>query len=172
MRDMTHVRNARLWKRTLLANPGAGATPANLRNVTPEDIPALGALFFAAFLGTIDDAGQAVTQYESKAKAILAGRYGDWIPAASWAIQETDGLRSACLVCDYKPYGCPVIAVVTTTPSYKRTGDGGMVVKAALMSLAALSYLECCAMITMGNDASERLFETCGFSPEATVRTG
>jgi hypothetical protein len=172
MSNETHERNARLWKRTLLANSAAGVKPANLRNVTPEDVPALGALLFSAFLGTIDDAGQAATQYKSKAAAIVGGRYGEWIPAASWAIEETDGLRSACLVCDYKPYGCPVIAVVATTPSHKRTGEGGSLVDAALLSLVALGYLECCAMITVGNDASERLFESRGFSPEAADRTG
>ena len=172
MTDTMHERNARLWKRTLLANFGVGARPANLRNVTREDIAALGTLFFGAFLGTIDDAGQAVTQYESKAMAIVAGRYGKWIPAASWAIEETDGLRSACLVCDYKPYGCPVIAVVATTPSHKRTGDGGALVDAALLSLVALGYLECCAMVTVGNDASEQLFEKRGFSPETSAPTG
>lgn len=172
MSDRTYERNARLWRRTSLANSGAGARPANLRNVTQEDIPALGALFFGAFLGTIDDAGQAATQYASKAAAIVSGRYGEWIPLASWAIEDTDGLRSACLVCDYKPYGCPVLAVVATKPSHKRMGDGGTLLDAALMSLAALGYLECCAMITVGNDASERLFESRDFSPKATARTG
>ena len=172
MPDETPGRDARLWKRTLLAKSGAGVIPANLRNVTREDVPSLGALLFGAFLGTIDDAGQAMTQYESKATAIVVGRYGEWIPAASWAIEETDGLRSACLVCNYKPYGCPVIAVVATAPSYKRTGDGGRLVDAALLSHGALGYLECCAMITVGNDASEQLFKSRGFSPETAARTG
>jgi hypothetical protein len=101
MPDTTHERDARLWRRTLLAHSGAGARPANLRNVTPEDIPALGALFFDAFLGTIDDAGQSAIQSESKAAAIVGGRYGEWIPTASWAIEETDGLRFAW------PVKCP-----------------------------------------------------------------
>ncbi|MFM0613177.1 GNAT family N-acetyltransferase [Paraburkholderia nemoris] len=172
MADEKHERNARLWKRTLLANSGAGVRPANLRNVTRDDVPALGALLFGAFLGTIDDAGQAITQYESKATAIVAGRYGEWIAAASWAVEGTGGLRSACLVCDYKPYGCPAIAVVATTPSHKRTGDGGRLVDAALWSLGALGYLECCAMVTVGNDASEQLFESRGFSPETAAQAG
>lgn len=125
MPDQTPTRNARLWRRTLLARSGAGVIRANHRNVTREDVSSLGALLFSAFLGTIDDARQAITQYESKATAIVAGRSGEWIPSASWAIEETDGLRSARLLCNYKPYGCPVIAVVATAPSYKRTGDGG-----------------------------------------------
>jgi hypothetical protein len=61
MPDETPGRNARLWKRTLLAKSGAGVIPANLRNVTREDVPSLGALLFGAFLGTIDDAGQAMS---------------------------------------------------------------------------------------------------------------
>lgn len=53
MPNETYERNARLWKRTLLANSGAGVRAANLRSVTREDVPALGALLFGAFLGTI-----------------------------------------------------------------------------------------------------------------------
>jgi len=106
MPETTPKRNARLWKRTLLPSLSDGAQLPKLRNVTPEDIPGLGALFFNAFLGTIDDAGQAESQYASKAMAIVGGRYGEWFPRASWTIEHTVGLRSACLVCDYKPYGC------------------------------------------------------------------
>jgi hypothetical protein len=69
MPDETHERNARLWKRTLLANSGAGVRPANLRNVTREDVPALGALLFGAFLGTIDDAGHGAAQNERVSRA-------------------------------------------------------------------------------------------------------
>jgi len=167
MPDTTHERDARLWKRPLSANPGAGVGLSNLRNVTVDDVPALGTLYFWAFLGTIDDAGEAESQYALKAAAILGGRYGEWIPAASWAIEEAGNILSACLVCDYKPYGCPVIAVVATTPPRKRSGDGGTLMNAALLSLAMLGYTECCAMITMGNDASERLFSSCGFLPKA-----
>ena len=167
MSDPMQKRDARLWKRTLSANPRVGARRFNLRNVTVDDVPALGTLFFGAFLGTIDDADQAESQYASKAAAILGGRYGEWIPAASWAIEEAGNILSACLVCDYKLYGCPVIAVVATTPSRKRSGDGGTLLNAALLSLAMLGYTECCAMITMGNDASERLFSSYGFEPKA-----
>jgi hypothetical protein len=146
--------------------PGAGARPGNLRNVTPEDIAALGALLFSTFPGTIDDAGQPATQYASKVTAIVGGRYGQWIPTASWAVEDTDGFRSACLVCDYEPHGCPVIATVATKPSYKRSGNGGMLVDAGLTSLGALDYLEYCAMVRAGNKASEGIFMSRGFLPQ------
>jgi len=161
---MVHERNARLWKRALLV--GAGLKPPGARNATPEDIPALGELLSNAFLGTTDDSGQVETQYGSKAVAIVGGRYGEWIPAASWVYEQTGSLRSACLVCDYKPYGCPVIAIVATTPSHQRLGHGGTLVDAALRSLAALGYRECCAMISVGNEPSERLFASRGFLPK------
>ncbi|MFM0499722.1 hypothetical protein [Paraburkholderia caffeinilytica] len=167
MSNSTYGRNAQLWKLTLSADRRAEVSLCNLRTVTPKDTPALGTLFFSAFLGTIDDAGETETQYASKARAIVGGRYGEWIPAASWVIEDGGSLRSACLVCDYKPYGCPVVAVVATTPSRKRSGDGGTLIDAALLSLAALGYTECCAMVTIGNEASERLFSSRGFVHEA-----
>jgi hypothetical protein len=143
----------------------------NLRNIKPEDVPALGALLFDAFLGTLDDAGQTEAQYASKATAILGGRYGEWISEASWTIAKTDGLQSACLISDYKPYGCPVVAVIATAPARKRSGDAGILIDAALTSLTALGYRECCAMITVGNGPSERLFLSRGFSSETGLKS-
>jgi hypothetical protein len=104
MSDVTPERNARLWKRTISADSGAGPPLLNLRNVTMADIPALGALFSDAFIRTIDDANQTKAQYVAKATAIVGGRYGEWIPTASWAIEEGGALRSACLVCDTGPH--------------------------------------------------------------------
>lgn len=124
-------------QKTALSPPEDGSAsreiPLRHRVNYAEDIPALGELFFKAFLGTVDDSGQVETQYASKATAVVGGRYGEWIPAASWAYEQAGGLRSACLVYDYKPYGCPVIAIVATTPACKRSGDGGALVDAALL---------------------------------------
>jgi hypothetical protein len=166
MSDTKIGRNARLWKRDLSGYPGAGVTLPNLRGLTMDDVPALGALFFGAFLGTIDDVGQTEAQYEEKAKAILGGRYGEWIATASWAIEDARTLRAACLVCDYTPYGCPAIAIVATSPSRKRSGDAGALVNAVLSSHGSLRYGECCAMVTIGNEASEQLFKGRGFLPQ------
>ena len=103
----THERSAQLWRRTLSDRLlRSVALPAGSRHIQSGDISALALLFFAAFQGTIDDTGQTETQYALKAKAILGGRYGEWISEASWAVEQTSGLQSACLVCDYKPYGC------------------------------------------------------------------
>jgi hypothetical protein len=167
MADATHERIARLWKRTLADDWLADSTTGNLRNIVQGDVPALAGLFFQAFLGTIDDGGQTEAQYVSKTTAILGGRYGQWVPAASWAVEGASGLRSACIVCDYKPYDCPVIAVVATMPACKRLSDAGTLLDAAMHSLRILGHLECCAMITSGNEASERLFASRGFSPVA-----
>ena len=166
----THERSAQLWRRTLSDRfQRSVALPAGLRHIQSGDISALGLLLFAAFQGTIDDTGQTETQYALKAKAILGGRYGEWISEASWAVEQTSGLQSACLVCDYKPFGCPVIAVVATAPTSKRSGSAGTLLDAALATLTALGHSECCAMVTKGNAASERLFETRGFSLHVDV---
>lgn len=171
MSSSIRERSAQLWTRTLSdSRYRPVALSASVRHVQPDDVPALGLLFFAAFHGTIDDVGQTETQYALKAKAILGGRYGEWISEASWIVEQMDGLQSACLVCDYQPYGCPVIAVVATAPGNQRLGTAGTLLDAALATLSALGHSECCAMVTQGNVASERLFGRCGFLPRADVR--
>ena len=95
MPSSTHGRSAQLWKRTLCNSLHRSIVlSASLRRIQSSDISALGMLFFAAFNGTIDDAGQTETQYALKATAILGGRYGEWISEASWTVEQTDGLQS------------------------------------------------------------------------------
>jgi hypothetical protein len=50
------------------------ALSASLRRIKFGDVSALVRLLFAAFHGTIDDAGQTEDQYRLKATAILGGR--------------------------------------------------------------------------------------------------
>ncbi|WP_407854507.1 GNAT family N-acetyltransferase [Burkholderia gladioli] len=170
MPALTHERSAQLWKSTLSGCLHRSVTlSASSRRIQSNDVSALGLLFCAAFQGTIDEAGQTEAQYALKASAILGGRYGEWIAEASWAVEQPDGLLSACLVCNYKPYGCPVIAAVATAPASKRAGAAGTLLDAAMAALAALGHFECCAMITKGNLASERLFESRGFSPHSNA---
>jgi GNAT superfamily N-acetyltransferase len=160
-------RTARLWRRILPSNPSLGQTPPYMREVDRKDAEILGALLFEAFSGTIDDAGQREMHYVQKVEAILDGRYGDWVCAASWNFIDHGTLRSVCLVSDYKPYGCPVIAVVATAPEFRQRGDANTLLDAAVRSLAMLGYSQCCAMVTVGNHASERLFSSCGFVPDS-----
>ena len=62
-----------------------------------------------------------------------------------------------------------VIAVVATAPTSKRSGSAGTLLDAALATLTALGHSECCAMVTKGNVASKRLFESRGFSLHVDV---
>jgi len=162
----TVERSAQLWRRTLSIYPGGEAVRPSFRHLTLDDAPALGALFAGAFSGTVDDMGQTEAQYAAKAKAIINGQYGQWIAKASWVIDEAGTLRAACLVCDYKLYGCPVIAIIGTSPLWKRKGEAAGLMDAVLFSLGILGYAECCAMVTIGNAASEWLFKSRGFSPQ------
>ncbi|CAB3759830.1 hypothetical protein GQ57_34035 [Burkholderia sp. MSh2] len=171
MSSATRERSAQLWKLALSdCAHRAIAQSADLRHIQHGDASALGLLFFTAFHGTIDDIGQTEAQYASKATAILAGQYGQWISEASWTVEQTGGLQSACLVCDYQAYGCPVIAVIASAPGSQRLGAAGALLDAALAKLSALGHSECSAMITNGNVASERLFRSRGFSPHTRSR--
>ena len=60
----------------------------------------------------------------------------------------------------------PVVAIVATAPAHKQSGSARLVIDAALASLSALGYEQCCAMFSVGNVASERLFRGRGFAPE------
>lgn len=73
---------------------------------------------------------------------------------------------AAILVTDYAPYGGSVIALVVVDKAVQQRGMAGALLSHSLAALQRLGHSQCCARITQGNTASERLFLGWGFIPE------
>lgn len=119
-----------------------------------------------AFLGGPDEASEPA--FLAKVSAILAGRYGRLIADASLVHASPSGkLDAAILVTDYADYGGPVVALVVVDKTVQQRGIGALLLSRSLAVLQRLGQAQCCARITLGNSASERLFQGCGFVPAA-----
>ncbi|MBK3787013.1 GNAT family N-acetyltransferase [Burkholderia sp. R-69980] len=165
-------RESRMWRIELTRFDEFAQGGDEVRMVRTDDAVQLGALFFTAFKGTTDDLQQTEADYLAKANALFEGRYGDCILAASSVVERDGKLLSACVVTDYEPFDCPVIAMVATRPSMQGNGMASSLVKASLRNLLIAGHCACCAMITVGNEPSERLFERCGFVPRGIAPPG
>jgi hypothetical protein len=135
----------RKWEFELFAHAAPAACAAVMRDMAKEDVPAIASVMYRAFQGAVDDDGTSEEQAARKVNAIIDGKYGPFIAAAS-RVAIVDGECVAFLLAtDYEPYGMPVIAAVAVAPEYR------------------LGYCRCCAMISPGNGASEALFASTGF---------
>jgi predicted N-acetyltransferase YhbS len=153
----------RKWEFALSIQAAPAARAGAMRGLTRDDVPAIASIMHRAFKGTVDDEGMSEEQTARKVVALIEGKYGPFIEAASF-VAVVDGVCVACLlVTDYAPYGMPVIAVVAVAPEYRGRGYGGLLLRAATQSLMRQGYPHCCAMISPGNATSEALFSSIGF---------
>ncbi|MET1116568.1 MAG: GNAT family N-acetyltransferase [Comamonas sp.] len=159
-------RAARMWRVALASERPHGCGTAALRQVCLQDAAPVAALARQAFLGGPDEASEDVLY--RKVSAILEGSYGRFIPAASFVHASADGaIDAAILVTDYPPYGAPVVALIVVAKRMRQWGIGTALVCHSLGALRQQGHTGCCARITTGNLASERLFQVCGFAPGA-----
>ncbi|MGF6645647.1 GNAT family N-acetyltransferase [Paraburkholderia sp. GAS82] len=153
----------RKWEFELFTHAAPDVCAAVTRAIAREDVPAIASIMYRAFQGTVDDEGMPEERAARKVNAIIDGKYGPFIAAAS-RVAIVDGECAAFLLAtDYEPYGMPVIAAIAVAPEYRRRRYGRLLLQAATQALATLGYCRCCAMISPGNAASEALFVSIGF---------
>jgi predicted N-acetyltransferase YhbS len=162
-RETQLMSSRRKWELELFTHAAPDVCAAVTRAIAREDVPAIASIMYRAFQGTVDDEGMPEEQAARKVNAIIDGKYGPFIAAAS-RVAIVDGECAAFLLAtDYEPYGMPVIAAIAVAPEYRRRRYGRLLLQAATQALATLGYCRCCAMISPGNAASEALFASIGF---------
>jgi L-amino acid N-acyltransferase YncA len=122
----------------------------------------LAPLAYAAFSDTVDSAQ--LELWTSKISSIANGKYGEFLPKASFVAEDACGqLIGAVLATDFPVYQAPVIALIAVTPSAQSRGVGACLLRRCINALAAEGFPLCRAKISLGNEASRRLFLKTGF---------
>lgn len=135
-----------------------------VRSVQHKDAEALAVLMIEAYRGTIDYDGETVEDARGEVAAFLAGERGGPALLAQSYLAEVDGnVAAATLVTAWNDRNCPLIAYVMTDAAWKQQGLGRLLVTESLAALHRQGYGEVRAVITAGNDPSERLFLGLGF---------
>lgn len=140
-----------------LAEPPAGA-----RRPIPEDREALAALMIDAYRGAIDDDGETLDDARAEIDGYFSGTDLAPLLEYSW-VAGAETLDAACLVAHWPARNCALFAYLMTRAAAKGQGLAGRLVAASLRDLAGARHTEARAVITMGNEPSERLFTRLGF---------
>lgn len=135
-----------------------------VRSVQHIDADALAVLMIEAYRGTIDYDGETVDDARAEIQAFLDGERGGPALLAPSRLAEADGqVVAASLVAHWDERQCPFIAYVMTHAAWKQHGLGGRLVKESVNALGQDGHDEVRAVITAGNEPSERLFLGLGF---------
>lgn len=147
--------------------PEAPSPPIlGLRDSRPDDVAPLIRLHQRAyedhfdrylFLTDPDPARNA----ELEMQGILGGRWGEFLPWASWVVDGPDAMVAASLVVR-APYG-PLIADVMVDPSHRGRRLGAAVVGATIRALRGRGESVIVLNVTDGNRRAVRLYERLGF---------
>jgi L-amino acid N-acyltransferase YncA len=122
----------------------------------------LAPLTYAAFADAVDSAS--LELWTGKISSIVNGRYGAFLPTASFVAGDHSGqLIGAVLATDFPLYQAPVIALIAVAPSTQGRGVGSYFLLRCIDALAAEGFAVCQARISLGNEASQRLFRKIGF---------
>lgn len=136
---------------------------AGLRPMARSDASALGRLFHAAYLGTVDDEGESEDDAIAVVTGAFDGEYGEWIAPASMLLEEAGQPVSASLVTRWK--GRPLLAFAVTHPDRKNEGLSRICATAAMQALAQAGYLELDLFVTEANAPARALYRRLGFRP-------
>jgi RimJ/RimL family protein N-acetyltransferase len=145
-------------------DPLAGDLRLRIAVAHPAPVVALADLMIDAYRGTIDYDGETLADATAEVERYLAGTHGV-TPLLNDSRLAFDGdvLAGACLVSQWEQRQCPLIAYVMTRAAWKGHGLAGQLVRASLQALAGRGCAEVRAVITAGNEPSERLFTRLGF---------
>lgn len=151
-----------LWERECSEVEDGTSCEPPVRRFTNGDMKLLAPLAYAAFADTVDSAP--LEQWTRKISSIVNGRYGAFLPTASFVAETPSGqLTGVVLATDFPLYQAPVIALIAVVPSAQGRGVGSYLLLRCIDALAAEGFAVCRARISFGNEASQRLFRKIRF---------
>jgi hypothetical protein len=95
----------------------------------------------------------------------LSGKYGQVLPTASLAIDDTAGLAAAAVITLYQD--TPLLTFSLTHPRRARRGMAACLIRTAARALVSAGHRELRLVVTDGNVPAQRLYRKLGFAQGA-----
>jgi len=137
----------------------------NIRTFEPDDVRALGAVMYHAYLGTVDYDGETLEQAAAEVVKTVEGAYGQFMPACSKVAVDGDSIVSATLITRFQD--TPFVAFTFTDPAFSRRGLAQRCMQAAMSELFARGERELRLLVTLANAPAVKLYTGLGFKLES-----
>jgi ribosomal protein S18 acetylase RimI-like enzyme len=154
-------------KRHLMTRKTSGfseVTFPGASSISAEHAEILGTLMVEAYRGSIDYDGETVDQSIEEVRETLLGKYGRFIPEASFVVMSEKRAISAIVFVDFKKENMPLLAFTMTHPDFKGKGLSKKLIGLSLNQLEKMNFQECCLVVTEGNQPAQGIYEKLGFT--------
>ena len=133
----------------------------DIRPMVRADTQRLGALFYSAYVGTVDYEGETPTEAVGAVEATFSGEFGEFIDGASMVLEREGQHLSASFMTLWQDR--PLLAFAVTDPAHKGRGLSRRCTSAAMNALARLGYPELDLFVTETNEPAIALYRSLGF---------
>ena len=131
------------------------------RTPNSSDTEMLAQLILQAYRNTIDDEEETIEDARQEIQMLFKGEYGALLTNCSDVVAYEDKLISATLLTLWQD--APLIAFTMTHPEWKRMGLARKGLKRTINRLLQAGYKELYLVVTRGNYAAEKFYESFGF---------
>ena len=156
----------RRLKMRLALTPFEVAARWPVRQVAPDNAPALAALMYAAYRGTIDDEGETEEDTLREVEATLRGQYGPLLGDCSFWIEDQPAGLAICATLLTLWRDGPLLAFVMTHPDAKGRGMATYLIQRSANALLERGERELYLAVTEGNAPAQHVYERLGFRVE------
>jgi ribosomal protein S18 acetylase RimI-like enzyme len=149
--------------------PGASSVQRDdgipIRNVTPNDLPALAELLVVAYAGTIDDLGQTPAEaLEELEQHTIGGAVGE--PLWDCSLVAVDAGTPVAVVLTTNEDSHPLFAYVYTHPDFQRRGMATSLLQRCMKALHKRGFDHVRLRVALANERARRVYERLGFAEE------
>lgn len=147
--------------------PAPEARPSTAaRTIATTDLEALGTLFHAAYVGTVDYEGESVQEARAAVLATFQGEFGAYVPGASMLVEQAGVPIAATFITMWQ--GKPLLAFAVTCPQHKGRGHCQACTAASMAALASMGHDELHLFVTRTNTPALKAYARLGFVDAAT----
>lgn len=163
--------NLRSWMKIFVQEMGFPLDSAfTCESIGESHVSLLGPLMHSSYRDTIDYEGETPDQCLQEMKDTIQGKYGPFVPEASFVVKYKNQAVSAILITVWK--GHPLVAYTMTDKNFQGKGLGKYLLGKSISSLANSKWAELFLVVTEGNETAEKLYERVGFKKAGRALPG
>ncbi len=135
----------------------------DFRNVQFEDCAEMGRLDLLTITNTIEFDGETEADTIHEMKETFHGKYGEFMPSASFAIEDHGKIVSATIFCLSEESDTPFLAYAMTHPEFQNKGLSQFLLKQSMNVLAELGHHKASLCVMKNNSPAISVYQKLGY---------
>lgn len=130
------------------------------------EVQAIGRLYYAAYLNTIDYEGEPLEEAHAEVQRSLDGYYGDFLAGCSFVLEGQERSLAGMTMVTKDSDNTVLLAEVMVHPDYRGQGYARPLIQASMNACLEQGFADMVLTVTLGNVPAEGLYRRMGFVAE------